>query len=455
MHMSGGDLTGLLQSMTLLSLFLIIGMVLRAKIKIFQNTFLPASVIGGFLLLILGPQVLNVIPIPESWSITYASMPGVLIIPVVAAVPLGLSLKENGGRTIEVAKCFWIMLLATGVQLAVGFGVHLGFGVLGTDLYDGFGWELNMGFAGGHGSAGTLANLLEAVGADYWETAQGVAITMATIGLVGGILIGMFLINVAARKGYTHFLDKPGAIPADIRIGYEKDPAKQKSAGKETTHSSSIDVLAFHLALILVVCGVSYMILNACKAYKIPILSSLSVWAFAMAIMFIVWYVMCKTGVDYLVDGKIKGRITGTMTEYAVIAAVSSLNLKTVSAYLAPMLVMAVIGMIATWAILWYTSKWTLKDDWFEHMIAMFGMNTGVFLTGILLLRIADPDSKSCALADYSLAYTICGLVTFALMPTYAQVISAQGPVIMFLYAVGIAAVSLVAVILTGKLKKA
>jgi len=347
------------------------------------------------------------------------------------------------------------MLLATGVQLAVGFGVHLGFGVLGTDLYDGFGWELNMGFAGGHGSAGTLANLLEAVGADYWETAQGVAITMATIGLVGGILIGMFLINVAARKGYTHFLDKPGAIPADIRIGYEKDPAKQKSAGKETTHSSSIDVLAFHLALILVVCGVSYMILNACKAYKIPILSSLSVWAFAMAIMFIVWYVMCKTGVDYLVDGKIKGRITGTMTEYAVIAAVSSLNLKTVSAYLAPMLVMAVIGMIATWAILWYTSKWTLKDDWFEHMIAMFGMNTGVFLTGILLLRIADPDSKSCALADYSLAYTICGLVTFALMPTYAQVISAQGPVIMFLYAVGIAAVSLVAVILTGKLKKA
>ena len=87
-------------------------------------------------------------------------------------------------------------------------------------------------------------------------------------------------------------------------------------------------------------------------------------------------------------------------------------------------------------------------------MIAMFGMNTGVFLTGILLLRIADPDSKSCALADYSLAYTICGLVTFALMPTYAQVISAQVPVIMFLYALGISAVSLVAVILTGKLKK-
>ena len=105
--MSSADLTGLLQSLTLLSLFLILGMVLRAKLKIFQNTFLPASVIGGFLLLILGPQVLNLIPIPEAWSATYASMPGVLIVPVVTAVPLGLSLSGGGNRTTIVAKCFW------------------------------------------------------------------------------------------------------------------------------------------------------------------------------------------------------------------------------------------------------------------------------------------------------------------------------------------------------------
>ena len=64
-------------------------------------------------------------------------------------------------------------------------------------------------------------------------------------------------------------------------------------------------------------------------------------------------------------------------------------------------------------------------------------------------------DSKSSALADYSLAYTICGLVTFALMPTYAQVISTRGPVIMIFYALGIAVVSLAAVVLMGKRKKA
>ena len=40
-------------SLGLLSIFLLIGVILRAKIKLLQNLFLPASVIGGFLLLML------------------------------------------------------------------------------------------------------------------------------------------------------------------------------------------------------------------------------------------------------------------------------------------------------------------------------------------------------------------------------------------------------------------
>ena len=55
--MTNAMLTDLLQSLGLLGIFLLIGVFLRAKFKIFQKTFIPASVIGGFLLLILGPSV--------------------------------------------------------------------------------------------------------------------------------------------------------------------------------------------------------------------------------------------------------------------------------------------------------------------------------------------------------------------------------------------------------------
>ena len=88
--MTSAMLTDLLKSLGLLGLFLIIGTLIRAKIRIFQKTFIPASVIGGFLLLILGPQVINILPVPDDWFKYYSMIPGILIVPVVASVPLGL-----------------------------------------------------------------------------------------------------------------------------------------------------------------------------------------------------------------------------------------------------------------------------------------------------------------------------------------------------------------------------
>ena len=73
----------------MLSVFLLLGVFLRAKVKIFGKTFLPASVIGGFILFILGPNCLGVLKIPKEWLQIYALLPGILIVPIVASVPLG------------------------------------------------------------------------------------------------------------------------------------------------------------------------------------------------------------------------------------------------------------------------------------------------------------------------------------------------------------------------------
>lgn len=43
------------------SLLLIAGQFIRTKVKIFQNLFIPASVIAGFLGMFLGDQFANVI----------------------------------------------------------------------------------------------------------------------------------------------------------------------------------------------------------------------------------------------------------------------------------------------------------------------------------------------------------------------------------------------------------
>ena len=454
--MTNAMLTDLLQSLGLLGIFLLIGVFLRAKFKIFQKTFIPASVCGGFLLLILGPQCANVLPVPSTWFDTYSLLPGILIVPVVAAVPLGL--KFGGGKSDGINPDFLknvfpligIGLAAAMFQFAVGYGTHVLFS--GENLYDVFGIELSIGFVGGHGTAGTLGNMLSALNLPYWETSQGVATTTATFGIVGGILIGIMMINWAARHGQTAMLKKPADIPEPLRVGFEKDIKKQNSVGRETTLSSSIDTLAFHAALIFVACGLAYLLLMGAEKFQIPVLKSISVWAYGMIVMFAIWGIMCKLKLDYLVDDKIKSKVSSSFTEFAVIAAIASLPIKAVAAYIVPILVMVAIGYVITTGVLFILCKRLLKGFWFEQMIGTYGMSTGVFLTGVLLLRICDPDLESPALANYSLSYTITSIIYFAMLNLFIVLPMSSGAGVTTLAATGLGLAAVLFAIVSSRI---
>ena len=102
--MTSAMLTDLLKSLGLLGGALMVGVFLRSKLGFLQKTFIPASVIGGFLLLLLGPQVFNVtgkLGVPTEWYSYYSMIPGILIVPVVAGVPLGLRLNRKGSEGMD------------------------------------------------------------------------------------------------------------------------------------------------------------------------------------------------------------------------------------------------------------------------------------------------------------------------------------------------------------------
>lgn len=449
-------LTELLKCTGLLGIFLIIGVFLRAKIPLLQKTFMPASVIGGFLMLISGPTVLNVLPIPNDWLTMYAMIPGILIVPVVASVPLGLTSSGGGiqhkNKVMKnVLPLAFILFGISILQFTVGYLVHIIYQFFDYDFYTTFGWEMGIGFSGGHGTAGVLGNMLHEMNLPYWQTAQGVAVTTATFGIVGGIIIGMILINWAARKGHTQILKKPADIPHNLQVGFEKDTTKQPSVGRETTFSSSVDVFAFHAAIILGVCTISYYLLGIVKKSQIPIISSIAIWVYAIIIMFLVWWIICKLKLDYLIDNKVKSKISACLTEYAVIAAIASLPIKAVAAYIMPILVMVIAGYIITTLFLLILCKRLLKGFWFEQMIAGFGMSTGVFLTGVLLLRICDPKLESPVLANYSLSYTFTSIIYFALLNLFLVLLLNQGIVIAALVSFVLVIMAVIAAIISSK----
>ena len=57
-----------LMDFAIASLFIMIGQLIRAKVKLVQKFFVPASMIAGFLALALGSQGLNVLPFSEGIS---------------------------------------------------------------------------------------------------------------------------------------------------------------------------------------------------------------------------------------------------------------------------------------------------------------------------------------------------------------------------------------------------
>lgn len=225
----------IIQTFAVLSVLLVCGVILRAKVKILQKLYLPACVIGGFVGLLLGPNVLDILPISEDMMSAVSALPSVLFIPVIAALPVcsGKIDFKNIKKQKAPLICAAVICLGFTLQYAVGLLVNLLSDFLGTETYPTFGLELAMGFGGSHGQVGAVGGMLEALEQPYYQTAMGVTSTTATVGILGGLIIGTFMINMAIRRNYTVVVKDISAVPKEMSVGYYSRGQKRPSLGEQ------------------------------------------------------------------------------------------------------------------------------------------------------------------------------------------------------------------------------
>lgn len=433
--------TQLLQSLSLLSVLLLIGTFLRAKVKLFQSLYLPASVIGGFIGMIISPEILGRFSnysISEEWIKTYSLLPGILSVPIFAAIPLGMFLNNSNSNEKKNIKSlypskvlisFGLFQCAAMTQSAIGYATNMFFSKINPqlNLYRTFGYELSAGFAGGHGLAASTGKLLEGFGIPQWEIAQGVALTTATVGLIGGMIFGIIFINIAIRSNKTNIIKaiKKNEADKSAEIGYYKDIAKQNSLGRETFLSSSIETITFHLAIILTVCGIAYIVLNFVKKIGIAGLNVLPVWTYSMIIMFALNFIIKKLNLNWMIDAKVKAKIMGTLSDFAIVSAITSLPIKAIMNYIAPITVMCILGFIITYLLVFPLSDFFFKKNYsFERAIISWGTLTGVLMTGMTLLKICDPEYKSPALSEFSLGFSLMSITGLLITPILNTVLA-------------------------------
>lgn len=404
----------LLEQFIVLSIFLLIGYAIRVWFTPIRKLFLPASLIGGVIGLILLPNGLGLIEVSEEWMGSFGALPGVLITVVITASILGLKLPKLKELAGGVGRQFMHLNVILASQIGIGLLIGAAFM---TVTYQTFGFELFAGFIGGHGTAAMLGGALNEMGVDWWLDSQGVGLTMATIGIIGGILVGIAMMQFVVRKGHIKSMSNLDALPDEVLKGYAK-PEDAKPIGKNIQFPPAIEPVAFILAVILIVVGLAFQVRGL---FAGTIIHHVAPWAWGIILMAIIWLIMCKLGIDWVIDNGVKTRIMGTLVDFLVVSAIISLPIRTVAGYIVPMLVLGIVGMVWMIFVTLYLGKKMLpEEDWFERGILNFGQCTGVGATGILLLRLVDPDFKTNALSNWSLAFAIASLYVwfmFAFMP--------------------------------------
>jgi ESS family glutamate:Na+ symporter len=270
---------------------------------------------------------------------------------------------------------------------------------MNPELPEMFAGILPVGFEGGHGTAAGMAQTFVEEG---WAAGKDYALASATFGILGAVIVGMALVNWAQRRGYVVRRRSPQDFPEDDTIGVipvERRP----EAGKLTVSSSAIESLTLHLAIVGLAIGIGWAmkqgLLVIGQVSESPsvmkMMKSFPLFPLCMIGGLIVQVIHQKYDRHKLIDSGLMRRIQNIALDFLVVAAIATINVKVIQAGLVPLLILVAAGILWNVFCVVGLARRMLPDAWFERSIAEMGQSMGVTATGLMLLRVVDPDYES------------------------------------------------------------
>jgi ESS family glutamate:Na+ symporter len=397
-------------SFILLCLLLGLGHLLRSKIKLLQKLYLPSCVVAGIAGLIIiqifyflqgqGSFFQKGYSFFQNVSSPWSNLPSFLINIVFACLFLGVKLPKistlwkRSGPQVAYGQ-----IVAWG-QYAVAIGLWLVLlRWLWPNLPSMFAGVLPVGFEGGHGTAAGMAPVFAH---HNWPEGKDFALTSATCGILSAIIVGTILVNWALRKGYTHHKDVPTSLPEDDSVGII--PVDQRPpAGRLTVRSDAIETFSLHIVVVGIAIGLGYLAKEGLVLIEnsVPwlsqhkLLSSFPLFPLCMLGGLIVQALEQRFDKHNLIDLGITRRIQNASLDFLVVAAIATIKLNVILSGLAPLLILVIAGIAWNVFCVLFLARRILPDAWFERSIAELGQSMGVTATGLLLLRVVDPDYET------------------------------------------------------------
>ncbi|MGN0693273.1 MAG: hypothetical protein ACI4K7_13060 [Oscillospiraceae bacterium] len=204
------------------------------------------------------------------------------------------------------------------------------------------------------------------------------------------MLIGVPICNRFFKKNLA-------ALPrSDTDTELEKglyDRETELTLGNQTTHRASIDTLTFQWEFMLFIYFFTYILVSIVDPTHSTMLYSM-MFAWAILIANLAVAILRKLKADHLIDPGVQNSISNFCTDAALVACMMSVTIGVVIKYLVPLIVVSAAVVAVTIVLTWTLAKRTGKYA-AERFITVFGIATGTAITGLLLLRILDPQGKT------------------------------------------------------------
>jgi glutamate:Na+ symporter, ESS family len=378
-----------------LSLILAVGRALGARLQL-RLWGIPEALLAGLLGLLLAPGgPLPLLP-PQVMQL-WADLPLVLLTLVFGSLLLGKPLPKLEGLWRPVSgQVSLALVLAFGQYVVGGLAVllvlqpWLGVSPVMACL-------IEVAYEGGHGSAAAMGPSYAALG---FPGGQALGLAMATVGLLSSTLVGGLVVVLARSRGWL-LADAPGSAaskPTSTASGDSGGVAARATAWAVNLALAGMAVLTG----VALLAGLRWLTAGL-GAGVASVVDALPVFPLAIVGSLLVRLALERSGKAHWASSAVQGQVGTLSADLLITAATAGLDLALLKADWLPLTVLAVSGLAWNLGVTLLLAPRLLPADWFERAVIEFGQATGVAASGLLLLRMADPDDRSDALPAFSI----------------------------------------------------
>ena len=385
-------------SILILIVIILAARVIKRHSKILQKYFIPSSLIAGVIGLVLGPQLLGVIP--EEVAAIWSTMPKNLIILVFAGLFIGKYIpKAKKTRNLSSPMISFGMIIAWGhYVIGLLLAIFILTPIFGTNPL--VATLIEISFQGGHGTVAGLATTFEKLG---WPEGVDIGYAIATLSIVVAVVGGILSINLYNRKKKNNAGEKE----------YEKEYKKQEQAMIKSGYNLTRlriklekypEKLLVHILLFAFAIASGWLILKGLIFSENFVLGHftdmrffryLPLFPLAMVGGLLVQLTLKRFKKENIVDTGLVHNICTIALDFLVASALATVSLNVIGKNYHVFLILSLAGILWIALNFVFIAPLIFNKNWFVNGITNVGQAMGVTATGLLLNRLSDPSNKT------------------------------------------------------------